>query len=49
MDHDLVGDMFAGGATFDMGSALNFGVAVGFGLNDPSADTAVMGKLTFTF
>jgi len=49
MDNDLVGDMFAGGATFDMGSALNFGVAVGFGLNDPSADTAVMGKLTFNF
>jgi len=49
MDNDLVGDMFAGGATFDMGSALNFGVAVGFGLNDFSRDTAVMGKLTFNF
>ncbi len=50
MDNDLVGDLFAGGATFDMGSSLNFGVAVGFGLNDnQSADTAVMGKLTFNF
>lgn len=49
LDNDLVGDMFAGGATFDMGSSLNFGVAVGFGLNDPSADFAAQGKLTFTF
>ena len=49
MDQDLVGDIFAGGATFDMGSSLNFGVAVGFGLNDPSADFAAMGKLTFSF
>lgn len=44
-----VGDLFAAGATFDMGSSLNFGVAVGFGLNDPSADVATMGKLAFTF
>lgn len=49
MDQDLVGDLFAAGATFDMGTSLNFGVAVGFGLNDPSADTAVMGKMNFTF
>ncbi|MBW2637959.1 MAG: hypothetical protein JRC86_10645 [Deltaproteobacteria bacterium] len=49
VDQSLVGDVFAAGATFDMGSALNFGVAVGFGLNDFSADTAVMGKITFTF
>jgi hypothetical protein len=49
MDQDLVGDLFAAGATFDMGSSLNFGVAVGFGLNDPSADVATMGKLDFTF
>ena len=49
MDQSLVGDIFAAGATFDMGSSMNFGVAVGFGLNDPSADSAVMGKLTFTF
>lgn len=49
MDSDLVGDLFAGGATFDMGSAINFGVAVGFGLNDPSADFTAMGKLTFTY
>jgi len=49
MDNDLVGDLFAGGATFDMGSALNFGVALGFGLNDFSADFAALGKLTFTF
>lgn len=44
-----IGDIFAAGATFDMGSSLNFGVAVGFGLNDPSADFAVQGKLSFTF
>ena len=49
MDQSLVNDIFAAGATFDMGSSLNFGVAVGFGLNDFSADSAVMGKLTFTF
>jgi len=49
MDQSLVGDLFAAGATFDMGSSLNFGVAVGFGLNDPSADFATMGKLNFTF
>ncbi len=49
MDNELVGDMFAGGATFDMGASLNFGVAVGFGLNDPSADFAVQGKVAFTF
>jgi hypothetical protein len=50
LDQDLVGDMFAAGATFDMGQALNFGVAVGAGLDeDTSADFAVMGKLDFTF
>jgi hypothetical protein len=49
MDQSLVGDLFAAGATFDLGSSLNFGVAVGFGLNDPSADFATMGKLNFTF
>lgn len=49
MDQDIVGDLFAAGATFDMGSSLNFGVAVGFGLNDPSADFAAMGKINFTF
>jgi len=49
MDNDLVGDLFAAGATFDMGPSLNFGVAVGFGLNDPAADSAVIGKLTFSF
>jgi hypothetical protein len=50
LDVDLVGDMFAGGATFDLGSSLNFGVAVGIGLEeDTSADFAVDGKLTFTF
>jgi hypothetical protein len=50
LDNDLVGDMFAAGATFDMGSSLNFGVAVGFGLNDDiSADFAAMGKIAFTF
>jgi hypothetical protein len=49
MDQDIVGDLFAAGATFDMGSSLNFGVAVGFGLNDPSADFAAMGKIDFTF
>jgi hypothetical protein len=49
LDNDLVGDMLAGGATFDMGSSLNFGVAIGFGLNDPSADFATQGKMTFTF
>jgi len=49
MDQEIVGDLFAAGATFDMGSSLNFGVAVGFGLNDPSADVATMGKLSFTF
>ena len=49
LDNDLVGDLFAGGATFDMGSSLNFGVAVGVGLNDPAADFAAQGKITFTF
>ena len=49
MDQSLVGDIFAAGATFDMGSSLNFGVAVGFGLNDPSADFATQGKITFSF
>jgi len=50
MDNDLVGDVFAGGATFDMGPSLNFGAAVGLGLDeDTSADFAVQGKLTFTF
>lgn len=50
LDQDLVGDMFAGGATFDMGPSLNFGVAVGVGLDeDTSADFAVMGKLDFNF
>jgi hypothetical protein len=44
------GDILNFGATFDMGSALNFGVAVGLGLNDDiSSDFAAMGKLTFTF
>jgi hypothetical protein len=46
----LQGDILSGGATFDMGSALNFGVAVGLGLNeDLSSDFAAQGKLTFTF
>ena len=46
----LRGDMLAGGATFDMGSALNFGVAVGIGLSDDlSTDFAAMGKINFTF
>jgi hypothetical protein len=50
LDQDLVGDMFAAGATFDMGPSLNFGVAVGAGLDeDTSADFAVLGKLDFTF
>jgi hypothetical protein len=50
LDQDLVGDMFAGGATFDMGPSLNFGVAIGVGLDeDTSADFAVMGKLDFNF
>ncbi len=49
LDNDLVGDLFAAGATFDMGSALNFGVSVGVGLNDPAADFAALGKITFTF
>ncbi|UCG38896.1 MAG: hypothetical protein JSV00_01275 [bacterium] len=49
MDQPQVGDLFAAGATFDMGSSLNFGVAVGFGLNDPSADFAAIGKLAFSF
>ncbi|MDF1525356.1 MAG: hypothetical protein RRA15_05645 [bacterium] len=49
MDQSLVNDIFAAGATFDLGSSLNFGVAVGFGLNDFSADSAVMGKLNFIF
>ena len=49
LDQPMVGDLFAAGATFDMGSSLNFGVAVGFGVNDPSADFAALGKLTFTF
>jgi hypothetical protein len=50
MDQDLVGDMFAGGATFDMGPSLNFGIAVGAGLDDDtSVDFAVMGKLDFNF
>lgn len=49
MDQDIVGDLFAAGATFDMGSSLNFGVAIGLGLNDPSADFAAMGKISFTF
>ncbi|MDT8396343.1 MAG: hypothetical protein RRA32_07865 [bacterium] len=49
MDNDLVWDMFAAGATFDMGPALNFGMGVGFGLNDTSADFAALGKLTFSF
>jgi hypothetical protein len=50
LDQALVGDMIAAGATFDMGSSLNFGVAVGVGLNDdPSADFATQGKLTYTF
>jgi len=46
----VLGDMFAGGATFDMGPSLNFGVAVGIGLEeDTSTDFAVMGKLDFNF
>lgn len=46
----LRGDVFNIGATFDMGSALNFGVAVGLGLNDDySSDVTAQGKLTFTF
>ena len=50
IDNNLVGDMFAGGATFDMGPSLNFGAAVGVGLDeDTSRDFAVQGKLTFTF
>jgi hypothetical protein len=50
LDVELVGDMLTGGATFDMSSSLNFGVAVGVGLEeDTSADFAVDGKLTFTF
>lgn len=50
LDQDIVGDMFAGGATFDMGPSLNFGVAVGVGLEeDTSTDFAVMGKLDFNF
>ena len=49
MDNELTGDLFAGGATFDLGSAVNFGVAVGFGLNDNAADFAAMGKFDFTF
>ena len=44
------GDMLAGGATFDLGSALNFGVGIGIGLNDDfSSDVAAMGKINFTF
>jgi hypothetical protein len=50
LDQPSIGDMFAGGATFDMGSSLNFGVAIGFGLEeDTSADFAAMGKIDFTF
>ena len=50
LDQPLVGDMFSAGATFDMGTSLNFGVAVGMGLDkDTSSDFAVNGKLTFTF
>jgi hypothetical protein len=46
----LRGDILNAGATFDMGSALNFGVAVGIGLNDDiSSDFTAQGKLTFTF
>ena len=43
------GDIVAAGATFDIGSSLNFGAAIGLGLNDPSADFAAQGKMTFTF
>jgi hypothetical protein len=50
LDQPAIGDMFAGGATFDVGSSLNFGVAIGFGLEeDTSADFAAMGKIDFTF
>jgi len=50
LDQDIVGDMIMGGATFDLGSAVNFGVGVGIGLDeDTSADFGVMGKLDFTF
>ena len=44
------GDMLAGGATFDLGSALYFGVGIGIGLNDDfSSDVVAMGKINFTF
>lgn len=50
LDQPITGDMFSAGATFDMGSSLNFGVAVGMGLDEDAArDFAVDGKLTFTF
>lgn len=50
LDQPAIGDMFTGGATFDIGSSLNFGVAIGFGLEeDTSADFAAMGKIDFTF
>lgn len=49
VDNSTVRDVFAGGATFDMGSSMNFGVAVGFGFNDFSPDFVAMGKLNFTF
>ncbi len=48
IDQELTGDLIAGGATFDMGSTLNFGFGVGLGLNEPAADFAVQGKFTFS-
>lgn len=50
LDQNYLGDMIMGGATFDMGSAVNFGFGIGVGLDeDTAADFAVMGKLDFSF
>jgi len=49
LDQPIVGDILLGGALFDVGETMNFGAAVGLGLNDPAVDMVVEGKITFTF
>lgn len=48
LDQPLVGDILSGGATFEVGSSLTIGGALGVGLNDPSADLIVVGRLALT-
>ncbi|GBE15959.1 MAG TPA: hypothetical protein ENH32_08350 [Proteobacteria bacterium] len=42
------GDILIGGASFDMAPSVNFGFAVGLGLNDNSSDFLLGGKLSFS-